>query len=195
MRSNDPTCRQEWENCSGNSRNQEYSTLERPRSFDQVLLFSLQCLWNVETPNIYHAFSKISVDGKIADSYSTSFGIRQFQWNFDTNTLFLNGKKVNLQGFNRHQEFPWLGDAIPDFIHEMDLRDMKENLNCNFVRPGQYISAPYVYDLCDQMGLITCGEFPNVKDLDFSFEMQEQYAREVVRQYRNHPSLFLVGHR
>lgn len=148
-------------------------------------------LWDINNPNMYLAVSEVLINNQVVDRYKTHFGIREFRWDFETNTLFLNGQKVNIQGFNRHQEYPWLGDAIPDFIHKMDLLDIKENLNCNFVRPGQYISSPYVYDLCDSIGLITCGEFPNVKDLDFSIAMQENYAREVVRQYRNHPSILL----
>ncbi len=161
------------------------------QSFDQTTILKNPLLWDVDHPNMYQAISRVIIDSELADEFKSSFGIREFRWDFDTNRLYLNGKMVNLQGFNRHQEYPWLGDAIPDFIHEMDLKDIKENLNCTFIRPGQYITAPYVYDLCDRLGLITCGEFPFVKDRDFTYEFQEQYAREVVRQYRNHPSIFL----
>lgn len=160
-------------------------------AFDQKTTIQNPLLWNVNTPDLYHAFSEIWIDGTIADVYKSDFGIREFHWDFATNNLFLNGKPVNLQGFFRHQEYPWLGDAVPDFIHETDLRDMKENLNCNFIRAGHYPTAPLVYSLCDQMGIITCGDLPNVKDKNFSFEMQEQQARELVRRQRNHPSIFL----
>ncbi|HEX7845707.1 MAG TPA: glycoside hydrolase family 2 TIM barrel-domain containing protein, partial [Chitinophagaceae bacterium] len=146
-------------------------------------------LWSPDAPDLYEAISELWMGGNKVDTYRTVFGVREFRWDFVTDELYLNGKKTNLQGFFRHQEYPWVGDAMPDFIHEMDLRDMKENLNCNFVRAGHYPTAPYIYNRCDQMGLITVGDLPNVKDKDFSFLNQQQQAIELVRQQRNHPSI------
>lgn len=160
-------------------------------SFDQPVSVSNALLWDTENPNLYKAVSEVWSDGKMVDAHTSHFGIREYRWDFTSNDLYLNGKKINMQGFFRHQEYPWLGDAVPDFIHEMDLRDMKENLNCNFIRPGHYPAPQALYNLCDQLGMISVGDLPNVKDKDFSVEIQEQNARELVRQQRNHPSIFL----
>ncbi|HEX7903927.1 MAG TPA: glycoside hydrolase family 2 TIM barrel-domain containing protein [Chitinophagaceae bacterium] len=160
-------------------------------SFDQSLTLSKVLLWDLDHPNMYEAISEVWTNGKMVDTYTSHFGIREYRWDFTTNDLYLNGKKINMQGFFRHQEYPWLGDAIPDFIHGMDLRDMKENLNCNFIRPGHYPASPALYTLCDKLGMISVGDLPNVKDKDFSVAIQEQNARELVRQQRNHPSIFL----
>lgn len=112
-------------------------------------------------------------------------------WNHDERRLYINGEPVNIQGFNRHQEYPWLGDAIPYFIHRMDLLDMKRNLNCTALRPGQYCSGPEVFALADSLGLITFAELPNVKNRPFSPEVQWMQTVEMVRRLRNSPSVLL----
>jgi len=39
-----------------------------------------------------------------------------------------------IHGGNPSQEYPWLGDAIPKWITDMDFKDIAENLNYNFMR-------------------------------------------------------------
>jgi len=42
---------------------------------------------------------------------------------------------MNIKGTNRHQEYPWLGDAHPKWIARMDMVDIKYNLGHNFRTP------------------------------------------------------------
>ena len=76
-------------------------------------------------------------------------------------------------------------------MHEMDLKDIKYNLGHNFLRTCHYPQDPYVYDLCDQYGIITCEEVPNIKHLDFSDEIQKKNLKQMIRRDRNHPSIFI----
>lgn len=96
---------------------------------------------------------------------------------------------MHIHGTNRHQEYPWLGDAIPKWIHDSDLKDIRFNLNHNFIRTCHYTQDKYVYDWCDSNGLIVAEEVPNIKDIDFSEDVQEQHVREMIRRDRNHPSI------
>ena len=73
----------------------------------------------------------------------------------------------------------------------MDLLDMKRNLNCTALRPGQYCSGPEVFALADSLGLITFAELPNVKNRPFSPEAQWMQTVEMVRRLRNSPSVLL----
>jgi len=50
-------------------------------------------------------------------------GFRQFKWDYDQNRLILNGQKVIIHGSNRHQEYPWSGDAAPKWLQLADMRD------------------------------------------------------------------------
>ena len=147
--------------------------------------------WSPDSPHLYRLVSTVSAGSEVCDRYETVFGIRTFTWDRETRQLRVNGKPVNIQGFNRHQEYPWLGDAIPYFIHRMDLLDMKDNLNCTALRPGQYCSGPEVFALADSLGLLTFAELPNVKNRPFSPEAQWMHPVEMVRRLRNHPSVLL----
>jgi beta-galactosidase len=151
-------------------------------------------LWSPEAPHLYTAHSEVRTGGKVVDRFDSPFGVRSVRWQFadrpENNVLFVNEKPVNLQGFCRHQEYPWVGDAQPRWMQETDLRDMKENLNCNFFRSGHYTTDRAVYDYCDRNGLMVVEDVPNVKDKDFSREVQEQQVREMIRRDRNRPSIF-----
>jgi beta-galactosidase len=60
-------------------------------SVNQSFIISNPSLWSIEKPVLYKAVTQVMVDGKIADTYETPFGIRYFS--FDVNKgFFLNGK-------------------------------------------------------------------------------------------------------
>ena len=94
-----------------------------------------------------------------------------------------------IHGGNRHQEYPWLGDAIPKWITLMDFTDIAENLNYNFMRTAHYPNDKYVYDLTDKFGIVIDEESPSIKNQEFSVEVQEQQMKEMIRRDRNHPSI------
>jgi hypothetical protein len=146
-------------------------------------------LWSPESPNLYHVYTEVWHGKKLADTYVTPLGFRWFRWDYTKNRLILNGQEVHIHGTNRHQEYPWLGDAIPKWIHETDLRDIKFNLNHNFMRTCHYTQDKYVYDWCDRNGIIVAEEVPNIKNHDFSEEIQVRQLKEMIRRDRNHPSI------
>lgn len=149
--------------------------------------------WSPESPQLYTAVSEVSAGGA-TDRFVSTFGIRSIRWQLapktGDNVLFVNEKAVNLQGFIEHQEYPWLGDAQPTWLHLADLRDMKENLGCNFFRNGHYTTDRAIYDYCDAHGMLVVEDVPNVKNKDFSRSVQEQQVREMIRRDRNRPSIF-----
>ncbi len=148
-------------------------------------------LWSNEKPYLYRVYSEV-IDGKDpVDTYNSPLGFRWFKWDYKENFLYVNGKKVVLHGGNRHQEYPWLGDAIPKWITDLDLKDIAENLNYNFMRTAHYPNDRYVYDLADRYGIIIDEESPSIKNQDFSAVVQEQQMKEMIRRDRNHPSIMI----
>jgi dienelactone hydrolase len=147
-------------------------------------------LWSPETPYVYKVFSDVLDAGTVADHFESPLGIRQFKWDYEQNRLILNGKKVIIHGSNRHQEYPWLGDAVPQWLNLLDMRDFKYGLNHNFMRTAHYTQAPYIYDFCDRNGIMVIEELPNDKRQEFAPDVQVQQLRETIRRDRNHPSIF-----
>jgi Beta-galactosidase/beta-glucuronidase len=148
-------------------------------------------LWSNDDPYLYKVYSHVLNEKTVTDVYSCPLGFRWFMWNYKDNLLYVNGKKMVIHGGNRQQEYPWLGDAIPKWITEMDYKDIAENLNYNFIRTGHYPNDKLVYDLTDKYGIITDEETPSILNQEFSVEVQEQQMKEMIRRDRNHPSIML----
>lgn len=147
-------------------------------------------LWSPDSPNLYKVVSTIFANGRIQDEIVNPLGFRYFHWDYENDDLYVNGKILNIKGTNRHQEYPWLGDANPNWIAKMDFEDIKYNLGHNFMRLTHYPNDKYLYNLADTMGIIMVGEVPNIKSIDFDESVQEQNVREMIRRDRNHPSIF-----
>ena len=147
-------------------------------------------LWSPETPYVYKVFSDVCAGGAVVDHFESPLGFRWFKWDFENNRLILNGKKVIIHGTNRHQEWPWLGDATPKWLQLLDMNDIRHNLNNNFMRTAHYPNDPCIYDFNDHNGIITIEELPNDKRQEFTETVQVQQLREAIRRDRNHPSIF-----
>lgn len=150
-------------------------------------------LWSPSTPNLYRMQTEVLVAGRIVDRFDSTFGLRFFRWDHAARKLYLNGQPIQLIGTNRHQDFPWLGDAVPFWLQQRDLMDMRSNLGFNFQRTAHYPEDPAVYDFCDHHGILVLEESPNIKDIAFGRDVQEQTMREMIRRDRNHPSIISWG--
>ena len=145
-------------------------------------------LWSVDEPNLYTL--QISV-GK--DIYETTFGVRSAE--FTKNGFFLNGKKLKIVGLNRHQSYPYVGYAMPESMQRLDAKILKEKLCVNAVRTSHYPQSQYFIDECDKLGLLVFTEIPGWQHIgDEEWKgVAKQNVREMIEQYRNHPSIILWG--
>ena len=160
--------------------------------FDQSIpKFRKPRLWSPDSPYIYNAYSEVYVGKELVDTYHSTFGIRSVAWDYDLHRLVLNGKVTHLHGINRHEEFPWLGHAFPKWIAQRDMEDMKFGLDINYMRTAHYPNDPSVYYFMDRHGICINEELPNIKNQNFSKEVQEQNCREMIRRDRNHPSIVI----
>jgi len=148
-------------------------------------------LWSNTDSYLYKVYSEV-LDGKeIADNYNTPLGFRWFRWDPRENILYLNGKKLVFQGGSRHQEYPWLGGAIPEWLTIMDYLNMSGVLKYNFMRTAHYPNSKLVYELADKYGIIIAEEPPVINTPDYSVEVHEQQIKEMIRRDRNHPAIML----
>ena len=146
--------------------------------------------WSADSPVLYKAVISLA-GGKGAKC--VSFGFRTAE--FKADGFYLNGEKVFLRGLNRHQSYPYIGYAATDSLQKEDARILKEELCVNAVRTSHYPQAQSFIDECDRLGLLVFTEIPGWQHLgDEAWKAQAiENVREMVTQYRNHPSVILWG--
>lgn len=148
-------------------------------------------LWSPDDPVCYTVHTEVAEGGVCLDEWQTPLGFRWFRWDAAENALYLNDRRIRITGMNRHQEYPWLGDAVPWWIHERELHEMRYGMGVNFARWCHYPNDKRVYEWCDRHGILVCEEVPCIKPLPFGEAHQRQQVREMIRRDRNHPSIIL----
>ena len=149
-------------------------------------------LWSLDKPTLYELTVTLR-NGDSEDSYTTRFGFRDAV--FKTDGFYLNGEKIKLRGLNRHQCWPYVGYAMPESMQKLDADILKKELGVNAVRTSHYPQSHHFIDRCDEIGLLVFTEIPgwqNIGDEDWK-EQAVINTREMVTQYRNHPSIILWG--
>ena len=150
--------------------------------------------WDLHSPVRYTCrVSLVSPEGEVLDVRQDKFGFRTAE--FRANEFLLNGRKVFLRGLNRHQSYPYMGYAAPESLQREDARILKEELGCVIVRTSHYPQSQYFIDECDRLGLLVFTEIPGWQHIgDEAWKDQAvENVREMVTQYRNHPSIVLWG--
>lgn len=149
-------------------------------------------LWSPETPYLYHLKTELYRDGKLIDEVTNQLGVRWFS--FDPNKgFFLNGKPYKLRGSNRHQDYPAIGNALSDKLHETDLKIIKDS-GFNMVLLPHYPQAQAVLEAADRLGLFVWAELPLVRQISTSekyAQNSKEMLRELIRQQYNHPSIII----
>lgn len=149
-------------------------------------------LWHPDHPSLYTLKVQV-LDGKrLADEQSLRIGIRHFAVD-QQKGLMLNGELVFLNGTNRHQSYPWVGNAMSDNGHYRDIRKLKE-AGFNFLRLCHYPHSPAVMQACDELGVLVTVCVPGWQFYNKSKEFNDsivQAEQDMVRWHRNHPSALL----
>ncbi len=150
--------------------------------------------WSPETPKLYTLRTElVGADGSVSDARIDRFGFRTAD--FRSDGLYLNGKKYFMRGLNRHQCWPYIGYAAPASLQYEDARILKEELCVNAVRTSHYPQSQHFIDACDELGLLVFTELPGWQHIGDEAWKQRSIdnVREMIMQYRNHPSIVLWG--
>jgi len=141
-------------------------------------------LWDIDSPNLYQLITEIKSEGKVIDSYKTSFGIRTIQFDSESG-FFLNGKHVKLKGTNNHQDHAGIGTALPDEIQYYRIQKLKE-MGSNAYRCSHHPPTPELLVACDKLGMLVIDETRLMGINDYHLnDLQRMIERD-----RNHPSIF-----
>ncbi len=151
-------------------------------------------LWTPETPNLHWLRVDVKKGCRLTDSVRVRFGIRDFKATMDG--LVLNGKPYGkkLYGTNRHQDYAFIGNALPNSLHWRDVKKFK-GCGMTIFRNAHYPQDPAFMDACDELGMFvivtTPGwQFWNRKNPDFERRVYDDIEK-MVRRDRSRPSLFM----
>lgn len=162
-------------------------------SGEQVLVLSNAHLWSPDHPALYTLRTTLLRGKDVLDVREDRIGLRTVS--FTAEGFFLNGRKFKFRGLNRHQSYPYVGYAMPESVQRHDAHVLKNELGLNAVRTSHYPQSHHFLNACDELGLLVFTEIPgwqHIGDDDWK-EQAVKNTRDMVIQYRNHPSIFLWG--
>jgi beta-galactosidase len=166
---------------------------------EQLVEVTSPSLWSVDTPSLYTLQSSILEGTKIIDTYPTTFGIRNIE--FDKNKGFLlNGQHIKMNGVCLHHDAGCLGAAVPEQAWVRRLKLLKD-MGCNAIRTSHNPPAPEFLDLCDKMGFLVMDEIfdewvEKKGQVGFSYHIyfEEWWKSDLlsmIHRDRNHPSIVI----
>jgi len=149
--------------------------------------------WTPESPALYELALSLADGDELVDDLIDRIGFRQIE--VKGKKLLLNGKSLRLRGFNRHEDHPQFGNALPlqALAHDLELfRDM----GCNFLRTSHYPNDERMLDLCDEMGICVWEE-SHARAVDLKHPMyKEQITQSTIEMldwHHNHASIVMWG--
>ena len=164
--------------------------VEKEMEFDDV------AVWDVSTPSLYLCRAILMQEGKEIDDLIERVAFREIK--ASGNDLLVNGKKIQIRGFNRHEDHPLYGCAIPVPLMIQDLELIRET-GANTVRTCHYPNDPRFLDLCDEMGFYVWEEShargvneERMRNPNFAIQSRD-CIHEMIRDDYNHPSIILWG--
>ncbi|MGA2166634.1 MAG: glycoside hydrolase family 2 TIM barrel-domain containing protein [Terracidiphilus sp.] len=150
-------------------------------------------LWDLRSPKLYRVEVRLLRGTDLLDHDTRRIGFREAR--FTPQGFSLNGTVVKLRGLDRHQTFPWVGQAMPGRVQRRDALILRKNLKCNIVRTSHYPQSRHFLDACDEIGLLVLEEIPgwqHIGDLAWQ-DISVDNVRRMIRRDWNHPSIVLWG--
>lgn len=150
-------------------------------------------LWDLNSPILYMVRVRLMRGNTVVDEVTRRMGFREAT--FTDHGFQLNGKIVKLRGLDRHQTFPFVGQAMAKRGQRRDAYILRKELHCNIVRTSHYPQSPDFLDACDEYGLLVLEEIPgwqHIGDKSWQDISVDNVKRMITRDW-NHPSIVLWG--
>ncbi|SFF68022.1 beta-galactosidase [Salegentibacter agarivorans] len=150
-------------------------------------------LWSPDSPYLYRVNSIVYEGEESVDFVENRFGFRTFKL-VEGKGFVLNGEPIFLIGVNRHQNFPNIGDAVPDALHYQEALQYKQ-AGMNIIRLSHYTQDDAFLEACDELGLLVYEEPSTWIEWGGEewFSKLGKATRTMIRNHRNHPSIVFWG--
>ena len=157
-------------------------------------------LWSIDTPYLYTVYTQVMDSTAYVDQFVDTTGFRSIYFGNKTaanDMFYLNGKLLKLFGFDRHEEYPYVGRAVAARLQRQDADILKYQLGCNCVRCSHYPQAPDFIKECDRVGLMLIEEVPGWQYFPTTnatwIANLFQSLKEMIVRDRNRPSVISWG--
>lgn len=166
-----------------------------PEEFSGLVIDDPKLWWPVNKgpQNLYDLKLTALVDGKVCDSLTTRFGIREITSDQNTpdgsRVFYINGRRLFIRGSN------WIPEAMcraDDARIEAELRYTRQS-GINLLRQwgGGIAESDRFFELCDELGILVWQEFWMTGDTRHPHDRGVYMANleSTVKRIRNHASL------
>ena len=166
-------------------------------TFVRLLSVDSVALWSPDSPALYCAIEKVTVNGRMTDQTETTFGIRTIAYNVEQGFL-LNGVPTLMKGGCMHHDNGPLGSAAYDRAEERRVELMKAS-GFNAIRCAHNPPSEAFLEACDRIGMLVIDESfdmwsheKNPQDYHLYFDQWwERDIDSMVLRDRNHPSIVM----
>lgn len=161
----------------------------------QRLVVNNPQLWHPNHSKLYNLDSLvIDEEEQIVDGIRNRIGIRSVEFR-GADGLFVNGQPYpgKLIGVNRHQDYAYIGNALPNSGHWRDAQKLRE-AGVTVVRAAHYPQDPAFMDACDELGIFVIVTTPGwqfFNDSQLFLNRVYDDIRNMVRRDRNRPSVLM----
>lgn len=150
-------------------------------------------LWSPDSPYLYRVESRVKEGKNTLDGGITRAGIRKAEFK-GKEGFWLNGKPFGqLIGDNRHQDFAYVGNALPNSGQWRDAKKLRD-AGCRIIRVAHYPQDPSFMDACDELGMFVIVATPGWqywnKEPEFARLVHEN-TRQMIRRDRNHACVLM----
>ncbi len=184
-------------------------TMRQTKMVANATLFTLHAtlknphLWSPKDPYLYTIELKLTGKSNLSpltsrpsplkDGGIVRMGIRKAEFR-GTDGFWLNGKPYHqLVGANRHQDFAYVGNAVPNSQQWRDAKRLKD-AGFTIVRAAHYPQDPAFMDACDELGLFVIVPTPGWqywnKEEGWAEKVHDN-TRRIIRRDRNHPCVLM----
>ena len=157
-------------------------------------------LWSPSSPALYRVTASIGEE-TVTDSVTVRTGFRNIQVT-TAGGLTINGERIPVHGVTLYHDNAISGGAVLAQDYDADLQQIRD-LGANALRSAVMPHAQYLYDRCDEQGLLVWVDSPLHRssflgDVAYfatpQFEQNGiQQLQEIIAQNYNHPSVVMWG--
>ena len=157
-------------------------------------------LWSPSSPALYRVTASIGEE-TVTDSVTVRTGFRNIQVT-TAGGLTINGERIPVHGVTLYHDNAISGGAVLAQDYDADLQQIRD-LGANALRSAVMPHAQYLYDRCDEQGMLVWVDTPLHRssflgDVSYfatpAFEQNGlDQLQEIVAQNINHPSVVMWG--